>query len=395
MALRFRKSFKLAPGIRLNVGSNGMSWTVGPRGASVNIGKRGAYLNAGIPGTGLSARIPLANRANSSARSHAAAAPISRQLTLELDDDGVLRYLDQHRHPIGDALAAKARQQNGAVIRQFLEKECAQVNEAIDLLAKLHVNTPHPTDTPSYSPMSLAIRRPFPPIFQPVDILARLFRGRREKIEMENRRKQAQYEADLREYDYRQTELQRHNAELRLLHSAAMAGNPEPMQHLLEQRLSEIVWPKETAVAVEISDDGTALSFDVDLPEVEHMPSKRAVLAARAWDLSLRDIGEQATRRLYMQHIHSIGFRLIGEAFAALPTLRRVIFSGYSQRLDRSTGHLQDEYLYSVRVSRSEWSTLNFATLSAIDAAEALSRFDMERKMSSTGIFKPVTPFLL
>ncbi|MFN3790142.1 DUF4236 domain-containing protein [Massilia sp.] len=29
MGLRFRKSFKLAPGVRLNVGSSGMSWSLG------------------------------------------------------------------------------------------------------------------------------------------------------------------------------------------------------------------------------------------------------------------------------------------------------------------------------------------------------------------------------
>ena len=53
MALRFRKSIKLAPGLRMNLSGSGASWTLGPRGASVGIGQRGTYLNSGIPGTGL------------------------------------------------------------------------------------------------------------------------------------------------------------------------------------------------------------------------------------------------------------------------------------------------------------------------------------------------------
>jgi len=57
MALRFRKSVKLAPGIRMNFSGGGVSWSLGPRGASIGIGKRGAYLNAGIPGT-----VPPRNR---------------------------------------------------------------------------------------------------------------------------------------------------------------------------------------------------------------------------------------------------------------------------------------------------------------------------------------------
>lgn len=54
MPFRFRKSFKVAPGVRLNVGKKGISGTVGKRGANVSIGKRGTHLNVGAPGTGLS-----------------------------------------------------------------------------------------------------------------------------------------------------------------------------------------------------------------------------------------------------------------------------------------------------------------------------------------------------
>jgi hypothetical protein len=56
MRFGFRKSIKILPGVRVNVGSSGVSTTIGGRGASVNIGRRGTYLNAGVPGTGLSTR---------------------------------------------------------------------------------------------------------------------------------------------------------------------------------------------------------------------------------------------------------------------------------------------------------------------------------------------------
>lgn len=55
MGFRFRKSFKILPGVRINLGKKGItSVTVGKRGASVNFGKRGTNANIGIPGTGLS-----------------------------------------------------------------------------------------------------------------------------------------------------------------------------------------------------------------------------------------------------------------------------------------------------------------------------------------------------
>lgn len=52
--MRFRKSIKLAPGVRINLSKSGISTTLGGRGASVNIGKRGTRTTVGIPGTGLS-----------------------------------------------------------------------------------------------------------------------------------------------------------------------------------------------------------------------------------------------------------------------------------------------------------------------------------------------------
>ncbi|MBX9599562.1 MAG: DUF4236 domain-containing protein [Bryobacteraceae bacterium] len=56
MSWRFRKSFKLLPGIKLNLTSRGLSATIGASPFSVNVGPRGVYGNVSIPGTGVSAR---------------------------------------------------------------------------------------------------------------------------------------------------------------------------------------------------------------------------------------------------------------------------------------------------------------------------------------------------
>lgn len=57
MGWRFRKSFKVLPGVRMNVGSKGVtSWSFGGRGARVNVGKRGVTTTYSLFGTGLSYR---------------------------------------------------------------------------------------------------------------------------------------------------------------------------------------------------------------------------------------------------------------------------------------------------------------------------------------------------
>src|SRR6267154_4682082 len=56
MGWRFRKSFKLIPGVRLNLSKSGLSCSVGGAPFTLNVGQRGIYGTASIPGTGISFR---------------------------------------------------------------------------------------------------------------------------------------------------------------------------------------------------------------------------------------------------------------------------------------------------------------------------------------------------
>ena len=55
MAFRFRRTMKIAPGVRLNLTKTGASVRVGARGAGVTTGTSGTAVSAGIPGSGLHA----------------------------------------------------------------------------------------------------------------------------------------------------------------------------------------------------------------------------------------------------------------------------------------------------------------------------------------------------
>lgn len=59
MALRFRQSFQLFPGVRINVGKTGISTSIGVPGATLNVGGRGVHATVGIPGSGISYRTRL------------------------------------------------------------------------------------------------------------------------------------------------------------------------------------------------------------------------------------------------------------------------------------------------------------------------------------------------
>jgi hypothetical protein len=57
--VRFRKTFSVLPGVKINVSKTGVSTSLGGNGATVNVGTRSRTVTLGIPGTGLSYRVPL------------------------------------------------------------------------------------------------------------------------------------------------------------------------------------------------------------------------------------------------------------------------------------------------------------------------------------------------
>ena len=54
MPFRFRRSIRIAPGIRLNLSKSGVSTSVGERGAHITVGHGHTRTTVGVPGTGLS-----------------------------------------------------------------------------------------------------------------------------------------------------------------------------------------------------------------------------------------------------------------------------------------------------------------------------------------------------
>jgi len=52
--VRFRRTFKILPGVKINVSKGGISVTVGTGGFHLNFGKHGVRQTIGLPGSGLS-----------------------------------------------------------------------------------------------------------------------------------------------------------------------------------------------------------------------------------------------------------------------------------------------------------------------------------------------------
>lgn len=54
MGFRFRKSFSIVPGVKINLSKTGTSLSLGRPGATVNIGPKRVRTTVGLPGSGMS-----------------------------------------------------------------------------------------------------------------------------------------------------------------------------------------------------------------------------------------------------------------------------------------------------------------------------------------------------
>lgn len=404
VALRFRRSIKLAPGVRLNVGKRSGSLSFGPRGATLNIGPKGVYRNIGIPGTGLSSRSRIDGRAksarSSSARTRRPSTPPSAgtgdiKAFIVLNNDGSLGFFydKAERRPLSPELVGALKSQQGDFVRRWLEEQCARHNRIFETLEQVYLKTPSPASGPAYTVQTFEEEPPPEPVPARLRLLDRLFSKRRQRLEARNRAALIHFEEQITAWRSNKDTFEERERHRKRLFEKLVLTDVNAMHEALEDKLQFLEWPRETQVSFEIRDGGDIVLVDVDLPEIEDMPVKQYTPRARAMQVGVTEISDTAKRKAYMAHVHAVGFRTIGVAFSVLPRARTVVLSGFSQRSDKSTGHVVDQYLYSVRVSRADWMDINFEHLQEVDVMEALARFEMRRKMSKTGVFTPIEPF--
>ena len=342
MGFRFSKRIKLMPGVRVNISKSGASLSVGPRGASVTMGKRGVYGNVGIPGSGLSYRERLDRPASAKARPQ-----LPERIEAVLDGDEI-RFADDRGAPIDPALLPAARRAMKAKIAALLEQHVAARNAPIDTLLALHHDVP--------AGVGAARQNPAKP-------------------------QREAYASD-----------QAHIEAVMLWRAeAANAGHATTgIEEELLASLGALEFPRETDIALELR--GDRLLLDVDLPELEEMPTSRWVANIGYASLIAKAMSQKDVAALYLGHVTSLILRLIGHGFSVSSDIRSVAVSAYTQRCG-STGQLADEYVAVAEIDRTGWNQVDCANMRAIDPENLLRRFGAKLEANSRGILKVQQPF--
>jgi len=399
MGFRFRRSITIIPGVRVNISNTTPSLSVGPRGASVTFGQRGTYANLGLGG-GLSYRTRLDQAASKSSS------------------------------------AAQANAASKEQLRNSLLASAEQMNRVIEQVINVHTLTPNPVHGNTLSALRdhyikaasqpyvvPAPARPAKPEFSPAPaqpsagegagFFKKLFESdedkqERQRLAQENweravqdwerekqqveRRYQGQRAAWAEQYAHWQSEANRHQEAIST--SAAQANerfatDTTFFESLLDELLQQTDWPRETFVSFEVNPQKSLISMDVDLPEIEDMPHSTFTVNRQGNYIAEKEMTQKAVRETYARHVHGILLRLIGIALYALP-FENVSICGFTQRISKATGHLVDDYIIECLANRSQFININFSALDIIDPIDAISKFNLNRKMSSTFIFQSI-----
>lgn len=313
---------------------------------------------------------------------------------LEISAEGSIQYFHGDGVRMSDSEARVLRRHAGEALREQLAGHCERLNAALERLGRLHEETPHPEhngyatqDFSEAPPALLTLRQPawwhffWPPA--------------KRRLQEENRRRQVAFDAAYRAWEWRKAE---HDAAEFSRHQREGEGvwhDPDAMEQTLLERLEEIDWPRETVIDFDLGSDVSTIAVDIDLPSEEELPDRHWTIPAKRVRVTARKLSDTRQRKLYRDYVHGIGFRVLGAVFARLPALQEARISGYRRVNDPAIGDKHDQYLFSVKVTREQWSEIPFDRLEQVDPVAAMEAFTLRRDMTKTGIFRAIEPFKL
>jgi len=431
--MRFRKRIKVVKGLHVNLSGSGVSLSAGVRGASITIGKKEAYLNTGIPGTGLYDRRRIgSSRKTASSSSYRDSnsndsqkvyvnvslddkgRPIMKatdSLGLEITDESIIRKLkrgDQYKKSV-EQLMNEKREEVENSLKGFIEiyKSTPGLLKEKDIRETLGSLAPEKYTKEEFSKQQPSIESIKSTLQDEAKnrINSILFwRNKKNREEYVNNNIHTRYSESVDkwlkerdEFDLGQnrieteqnSEFSKQFTEMKNALENYLEGSDEFVNKSVEILLSEIALPVDFSIDYEYDKAKSFLYIDLDLPEIEDMPEGKVYTLASGM-ISIKKKTQMELRREYALCVCGIAFYFSGLFFNVTSNIKKIQISGYTQRLDKKTGHTEDEYVYSVKFDRQTFESLN---IDQIDPMEAIDNFD--RRMNITSIFelRKIEPF--
>lgn len=356
MGLRFRKSIKIVPGVRLNIGSKSAGISVGGKGLRYSVNTNGrSTTTIGIPGSGLS----YSTSKNYKTKSY------QTRNNLRAQQNAIKKEAD----------------------RKIAQYEVDVFNNQCELVTSIH------KECDDYVDWNLLLNSRPP----------RQINGFG-KHELEARNKYEQHKLNFFDWLFKKSDqvygqLEKNIADAKQLDQQAysdwensvsitkevLAGNTDSYLKVIEE-MQPFEDLSEFGSGFEISvHDSHSLEVRFD-PHLKNVIPTTMKSLTQTGKLSTKQMTKTQYYNLQQDYVCSCAIRIARDLFALLP-ISKVLIHAFEDRLNTATGYDESEVILSVIIERT---TLDLLNLDQIDCSDSMNNFNHRMNFKKTKGFEPV-----
>lgn len=422
MGVRFQRRITLCKGVHLNVSKSGIGISLGMRGASISTGPRGQYVNLGIPGTGLAFRQKVGD--NSSDSSDSVNESNIRNsnyiegssINIKIDKDGKeFAYLTAPDGTPYNDEAMMRRVKKGAQYHELLEKvrrmkydDMKNKNDSCVYIYKSSptIITEQDVIQERENPKNIIKQEYVIHEFDEAEPRLTAFYDKAHNWALENvkynifnkkkkvhfaehqkmyelfeeakkdweKRKEEYYENEKKTKIIKDKEFEedykRRASEQAYIYDQVLNPTEDYINDTVKDVLSQIELPVEFSIDYAVA--GRKIELDIDLPEIEDYPQEVCTILSSG-KLSVKHKTISELNKDYATGVIGMSFFFASILFNISPAIEQVSISGYTQRTNKKTGNIEDQYVYSVVFPRKNFSEINIQN---IDPIQAITGFE-------------------
>ncbi|MGP4041937.1 DUF4236 domain-containing protein [Gracilibacillus sp. D59] len=357
MGMRFRKSFKVAPGVRMNVGKKGVSTSIGGKGLRVNTSSKGVSVGTSIPDTGISYNKRVVGGTRNKRPQRTNYERIKQQQEREIAKENQLKQA-QHEVEKHEAHIAMLTSVHGEVSDPINWAEVAK--------------SPRPFDEDDEGPHVTELNKTIDN-YQPTW---------RDKLFNRTEARIKKWEESLPEAKEKDLELiSDWENELHL------ANKIQSFEISAMEEAIEKIYPFEdiidlgSSITYELDSSGKSATVMLNVENKKAIPEKKLSLT-KTGKLSRRAMPKGQYFQLYQDYVCSCVLRIAREFYAITP-ISNIQINVY----DESTADGSEDFgcILSVKITREEIEKTNFNN---IDCSDTVELFTHNMKFLKTKGFK-------
>lgn len=431
MSMRFRKTVKICKGVKVNFSKSGASLSVGGRGHSLNYSTKGVRGTVGIPGTGISYSSMLSSNSNKVVRSASHSIPIG-SFTIKMNDKGQVSFFSENGIQITDQSMLRKIKATEQYQAQKIQLESIRQQKMTEMMDNSRIENEKfiniyklaiPVCTEEevskvidalvpekYQRETFSVAAPDEAALMQelieeakTAVTGSIFtvKKRRKQFVQENfpvrlQNATEQWNQQRIAFEYEQDSIeQAKNAEFANQYSLyieklskEVEGQHSAICESIDEWISGCTLPVEIDISYEWNQASGVAMLDVDLPEIEDLPTTQIVRLENG-NIKEKKKTQTQLKEQYSTMVFGLAVFITSHIFNVSPAIKKILISGYTQRRNK-TGEVQDDYIYSLKFTRDL-----FEQGKHLGDMPNLFCMSVENRcnQTSTGMFKAIVPF--